>query len=136
VLACLYDYYGALILPPGFPQEFLLFLGLAHDIGKLSAAFQVKCSAWLRLYGLEQIALNGQWKDGPHPHNLISQDTLERFLLKKAPEADEAIACYGLLVGAHHGRIARPFTMSRPLWRLIWTRNAGFPRRAERCLPP
>jgi CRISPR-associated endonuclease/helicase Cas3 len=109
VLNCLYDVFNKTVFPPSFTKNFLGFLAAVHDVGKISREFQAKCPAWLVMNSFEEAAQQGDWKNGL-PHNEISQDALERFFKTHVQGQKEAKACWGSIIGAHHGRIARSFT--------------------------
>ena len=111
VLHCLYDVFSTTAFPPDFTKHFLGFLAAVHDVGKISRQFQAKCLAWLVMNHFEDAARFGDWKNGP-PHNKISQDALERFFAAHFQGQEEARACWGSIIGAHHGRIARSFDSS------------------------
>lgn len=109
VLNCLYDVLHTTILPSDFTKNFLGFLASVHDVGKISRQFQAKCPAWLSINGFEAAARYGDWKNGL-PHYEISQDALERFFAAHVDGDEESKACWGSIIGAHHGRIARSLT--------------------------
>ena len=75
------------LLPEG-----AIAVAAAHDIGKVSPAFQAKCSAWLQGRDLGKFALL------PADHAACTQYTLRRHV------GDE----WAQIVGAHHGRIKPP----------------------------
>ena len=113
VLYCLYDVLHTTVLPSDFTKHFLGFLAAVHDVGKISRQFQAKCLVWLVMNHFEEAARFGDWKNGP-PHHKISQDALERFFTAHFQSQEDARACWGSIIGAHHGRIARSLTEDSP----------------------
>lgn len=72
-------------------------LAALHDIGKISAGFQVKCPAWLQQQGLMETSSQKRWATGAErDHAKVTQ-----YVLQKAMPAP----LWGIAAGVHHGRI-------------------------------
>lgn len=93
-------------------EQFLLFLTAVHDSGKISCQFQCKCPQWLTQYNLTKEAQNAAWAEPGFSHAKASQIAVELFLQTLEGDFSVAGACWGAVVGAHHGRMVRPLTDS------------------------
>ena len=71
------------LMPPAIQEicsSKLILLIAAHDIGKISVGFLVKCPAWVEEQGLRNRALNFGWLKSESNHAAISQnDILSRL---------------------------------------------------------
>jgi len=74
-------------------------LAAAHDIGKIAPGFLAKCSAWLALRSLKDLAVRENWAGSDSDHARISQFTLQRLL------GTSKLHPWSAIVGAHHGRV-------------------------------
>lgn len=93
----------------GFLPQAILFLVASHDVGKLSLDFLQGSRAWLEMQSLVQAAERGGWASVyTRKHPEISCESLQLFLADKLHASRKTAACWGAVVGAHHGRLKEP----------------------------
>lgn len=75
-----------------------ILLIAAHDIGKISTGFAVKCPAWISENGLSDRAAQWGWEKSESNHAAVSQD----FVWGRLPTGKAKQ--WAVAVGGHHGR--------------------------------
>lgn len=96
----------------------ILFLAASHDVGKLSLDFLQKSSVWLERQGLAEKAVQQGWKTvHTRPHPRISCDSLQKFLIDNRLAHRKSAACWGAVVGAHHGQISKRYSSAPPVFK-------------------
>lgn len=96
----------------------ILFLAASHDVGKLSLDFLQKSSVWLERQGLVEKAVQQGWKTvHTRPHPRISCDSLQKFLIDNRLAHRKSAACWGAVVGAHHGQISKWYSSAPPVFK-------------------
>jgi CRISPR-associated endonuclease/helicase Cas3 len=84
----------------------IVTLAAAHDVGKISPGFLVKCPVWLARFDLGTRAAKENWANCQANHALVSQWTLQGLF------ASSKLHGWSAVVGAHHGRLSER-TISR-----------------------
>jgi CRISPR-associated endonuclease/helicase Cas3 len=84
---------------PGHEGQSAAVLAAAHDIGKLTLGFQIRCSTWPIPVELgESTLVKRESVDSVSDHALVSQVFLQSLLKPKGAQL------WSAAVGAHHGR--------------------------------
>jgi len=84
-----------------------------HDVGKWSPGFQVMCPVWLDQEGLTLVAERLAWEaQRGTRHEKSSQESIQLLLLIRGFKQSEAIA-WGMVAGAHHGKMHSPENYGR-----------------------
>ena len=95
-------------------DESLTVLIAAHDVGKISAGFLVKCPAWLEENGLVPRAQNFAWLKSESNHAAVSQDFVWSRLNRTRARK------WAVAVGGHHGRFLGKAKVARTEVEKAW----------------
>ena len=99
---------GRIIPHPQITPEQAAALAAVHDVGKWSRGFLQKCPAWLEQEGLFQYAERNAWNAYANiRHEKLSQESLQ-LLLQKRGQKESSASAWGMIAGAHHGKMYSP----------------------------
>lgn len=85
------------------PSTHITWLAAAHDVGKISRGFQMKCIHWLKKYNFHGVENENKWCAAEKDHSRSSQFSIHEFLKMTLDESSSLR--WAAASGMHHGSI-------------------------------